>query len=67
MNRGQVWNWYVGVIQSISKSYVETHMREYPSGANTLLTIGISALGPIDKDCASAPETATRGKRKRPS
>jgi hypothetical protein len=57
-----------GVFQIRWRSFqrpTKAHEREYPSGAMTLLTMGISAVGPIDKD--SAPEKAARGKRKRRS
>ena len=40
---------------------VDTHWREYPSGAIFLLTIRRVARGPRSKD--STPEKATRGKR----
>ena len=39
-----------------------THRREYPSGAISLLVMGMSAWGPIEKECA--PESAARGKRR---
>jgi hypothetical protein len=49
----------------------ETHRREYPSGAITLLVTTIAAWGPIDlgpePGLEKTPETAARRKRKRRS